>query len=375
MASLYVHIPFCLGKCEYCSFNSFAGMEWLFSRYVKAVKKEIVEHFFAGKSTTLNTVFFGGGTPSLLPADAIAEILACCAEYFTLDDSVEISLEANPKTLDFMKLLQLRQAGINRLSIGVQSFIDGELDFLGRLHTAQDSWDCVRDAIGAGFVNISLDLIYGLPGQTLEKWRWNVETALSLDLPHLSLYQLSVEEDTPLALQFGRGRIVLPSDEEIVLMDEMLFDMCLKAGLLQYEISNFAMQGFECRHNINYWQNLDHIAVGAGSVGLYQGVRSRNISNPVEYCQAVENGDNLIEESEKLSLEASFRESVIMGLRMTEGVSYRALYDRYGIYLRDHYGEILDPLLQNGYVEFTSSHFRLTKKGRFLANQVMAELV
>lgn len=350
-------------------------MEWLFSRYVKAVKKEIVEHFFAGKSTTLNTVFFGGGTPSLLPADAIAEILACCAEYFTLDDNVEISLEANPKTLDFMKLLQLRQAGINRLSIGVQSFIDGELDFLGRLHTAQDSWDCVRDAIGAGFVNISLDLMYGLPGQTLEKWRWNVETALSLDLPHLSLYQLSVEEDTPLALQFGRGKIVLPSDEEIVLMDEMLFDMCLKAGLMQYEISNFAMQGFECRHNINYWQNLDHIAVGAGSVGLYQGVRSRNISNPVEYCQAVENGDNLIEESEKLSLEASFRESVIMGLRMIEGVSYRALYDRYGIYLRDHYGEILDPLLQNGYVEFTSSHFRLTKKGRFLANQVMAELV
>ncbi|MEE4240111.1 MAG: radical SAM family heme chaperone HemW [Desulfopila sp.] len=375
MASLYIHIPFCLGKCDYCSFNSYAGMERIYSRYVQAVKKEIVEHFFSGKGTPLETIFFGGGTPSLLPSEAISEILACCKEYFTFHESVEISLEANPKTLDFMKLLRLRQAGINRLSVGVQSFLDDELDQLGRLHSAQDGWDCIRDAIGAGFVNISLDLMYGLPGQTLERWRWNVETALSLDLPHLSLYQLSLEEGTPLAQRYALGSIILPGEDEILQMDEVLSDMCGRAGLQQYEISNFAMQGFECRHNMNYWRNLDYIAVGAGSVGLYNGIRSRNISDPVKYCRAVENGECIVEESEKLSTEASFRESVIMGIRMTEGVSYGALYDRFGINLQEHYGDILSPLLQNGFVEFTNSHFRLTKKGRLLANQVMAELV
>jgi oxygen-independent coproporphyrinogen-3 oxidase len=375
MASLYIHIPFCLSKCEYCSFNSYAGLEHLFSRYVKALKKEIVEHFFSGKTGTLDTIFFGGGTPSILSVDHIAEILSCCREYLGIDDGAEISLEANPKTLDFMKLLQLRQAGINRISIGVQSFIDSELEQLGRLHTAQDSWDCVRDAIGAGFTNISLDLMYGIPGQTPERWRWNVETALSLNLPHLSLYQLSIEEGTPFAHSYGKGDMQLPGEEEIIQMDEILFELCSEAGLEQYEISNFAMRGFECRHNVNYWHNLDYLAVGAGAVGFQQGIRFKNISDPLSYCRAVENGGATIEESENLSPEESFRESVVMGLRMIEGVSYEALFDRYGIDLEQYYGETLTPLLEGGFVEFTLTNFRLTKRGRYLANQILAELV
>ncbi len=375
MASLYIHIPFCLAKCEYCSFSSFTGMEHLFSRYVKAVKKEIVDHYFSGKAGILDTIFFGGGTPSLLSVDHIGEILSCCREFPGIGDGAEISLEANPKTLDFMKLLQLRQAGINRISIGVQSFIDSELDLLGRLHSAQDSWDCIRDATGAGFANISLDLMYGVPGQTPERWRWNVETALSLNLPHLSLYQLTIEDDTPFAVRYDRGTLSLPEEDEVMLMDEISFDLCKEAGLEQYEISNFAMPGFECGHNINYWNNLEYLAVGAGSVGFQQGCRSRNISEPLRYCQAVESGETTTEESEKLTPDESFRESVVMGLRMVKGVSYRALFERYGIHLPKYYGEILTPLLEGGYVEFTDTHFRLTDKGRPLANQILSELV
>jgi len=350
-------------------------MEALYPRYVKALKKELVEHFFAGRSRHLDTVFLGGGTPSVLSADHIEEILSCCREYLGVSEKAEISLEVNPKTVDFMKLLQLRQAGVNRLSIGIQSFLDTELMALGRLHNAQDGWNCVRDAIGAGFENISLDLMYGVSGQSAEMWRWNLETAISLGLPHLSLYQLTIEEGTPFQSQFEAGKMELPDEEEIYKMDLISAQLTEEAGYEQYEISNFAKDGFQCRHNVNYWHNLEYIAAGAGGVGFLNGERAKNIQHPLKYCEAVEAGETLIEESEKLALEESFRESVVMGLRMVEGVSYSTLYERYGINLSDHYGDILDPLLENGFVEFTDSHFRLTHRGMQIANQILAKLV
>lgn len=375
MAFLYIHIPFCLSKCDYCTFNSYYDLESVYPRYIKALKKEIVEHFFAGQKDKLESIFFGGGTPSILKADQIEAIISCCREYPGFDEDVEISLEVNPKTVNFMKLLQLREAGVNRISIGVQSFVDQELNILGRLHSAQDSWDCVRDAMGAGFVNISLDLMYGIPGQNAATWRWNLETALSLGVPHLSLYQLTIEENTPMAGNISDGHLVLPAEDEIIAMDEITLELCEEAGLKQYEISNYALSGFSCRHNVNYWHNNNYLAAGAGGVGYLNGERWRNIPAPVEYCEALEAGNSAIVESEKLSPEESFRESVVIGLRMVEGVAYGALYDRFGIYLRDYYNTVLPPLLDEGFVEFTDTHFRLTKKGRNLANQIMAELV
>ena len=343
-------------------------MESLYPRYIKALKKEIVEHFFAGQKDRLESIFFGGGTPSILKADQIEAIISCCREYPGLGEDVEISLEVNPKTVNFMKLLQLRQAGVNRISIGVQSFVDQELNILGRLHSAQDSWDCVRDALAAGFVNISLDLMYGIPGQSAATWRWNLETALSLGVPHLSLYQLTIEK-----IVKGVGDDV--DEDEVIAMDEITLELCGDAGLRQYEISNYALGGFTCRHNVNYWKNNDYLAAGAGSVGYLYGERWRNIAAPVEYCEALEAGSSAVAESEKLSPEESFRESVVIGLRMTEGVAYGALFDRFGIHLRDYYETVLPSLLDGGYVEFTDTHFRLTKKGRNLANQIMAKLV
>jgi len=375
MASLYIHIPFCLGKCEYCSFNSYAGMESLFSRYVAALKKEIVKHSFEGAGERLETVFLGGGTPSMLSSDQIGEIINCCRQYHGIAENAEISMEANPKTINFMKLLQLRQAGITRLSIGVQSFIDHELDLLGRLHSAQDSWECVRDAHAAGFSNINLDLMYGIPRQNAEHWRWNVESALSLMVPHLSLYQLTMEEGTPMARRVDNGTLELPDDDEVMLMDEISARLCGESGLFQYEISNYGRQGFYCWHNINYWHNLDYLAAGAGAVGYQDGRRWKNIEDPLHYCEAVEADESPVQESEKLDNEASFRESVVTGLRMVSGVACAPLYERFGLNLRDYYGDILIPMLTNGLVEFTSSHFRLTKKGRRVANQILAELV
>jgi oxygen-independent coproporphyrinogen-3 oxidase len=350
-------------------------MESLYPRYIKALKKEIVEHFFAGHKEKLQSIFFGGGTPSILKADQIEAIISCCREYPGFGEDVEISLEVNPKTVNFMKLLQLRQAGVNRLSIGVQSFIDKELNTLGRLHSAQDCWDCVRDAMGAGFVNISVDLMYGIPGQSAETWRWNLETALSLGVPHLSLYQLTIEENTPMARSIDQGCLVLPDEDEVIAMDEITLELCSEAGLLQYEISNYALPGFTCRHNVNYWENRDYLAAGAGGVGYLKGERWRNISAPLQYCEALEAGSSAIAESEYLSPEESFRESVVIGLRMVEGVAYGVLFDRYRIHLREYYEAVLPKLLDEGYVEFTDTHFRLTKKGRIFANQIMAELV
>lgn len=375
MASLYIHIPFCLGKCSYCSFNSCSGMETLYSRYVKALKKEIVEHFFAGKNEQLDTLFFGGGTPTVLSSDQLVEIITCCREYLGIAQGAEISIEVNPKTADFMKLLQLHEGGVNRISIGVQSFLDAELERIGRLHDAQQGWDTIRDSIGAGFGNISIDLMYGLPEQSVEEWKWSLETALSLNPSHLSLYQLTIEENTPFGQMYDEGKLLLPGEDEILEMDRATMSLCSKSDLEMYEISNFAVRGFECRHNLNYWHNHDYLAIGAGAVGCYRGERSKNIRDPLKYCEAVESGDNVVEESEKLAPEASFRESVVIGLRMTKGVSYSALQDRYGLNLREYYGTILDPLLKNGFVEFTSTHFRLTRKGRPVANQIMAELV
>lgn len=375
MASLYIHIPFCLGKCEYCSFTSYSGLEHLYSRYVRGVKKEIVEHFFAGQKGKLGTLFLGGGTPTVLTAHDLEDIINCCREYMGFAEDIEISLEANPKTVNFIKLLQLRQAGVSRISFGIQSFIDAELDLLGRLHSAQDGWDCVRDAMAAGFVNLSLDLMYGIPGQSAKQWRWNLETALSLGVPHLSLYQLTIEEGTRLADRIESGELVLPDEEEIVAMDEITRQLCEEAGLFQYEISNFCIPGFECQHNINYWHNHDYLAVGAGGVGYWDGVRWRNLDSPLHYCEAMEKGTPIEAEQEKLTPEESFRETVIIGLRMVEGVAYGHLFDRFGIHLQEHYRNILPTLLEQGLVEFTDTHFRLTGKGRALANQVLAMLV
>jgi oxygen-independent coproporphyrinogen III oxidase len=350
-------------------------MDHLFGRYIEALGEEMRMLASRYETGPLETIFLGGGTPSLLSVENICSLLHSCRELFEVDPRAEISMEINPKTLDFIKMISLKECGINRASIGVQSFIDTELQRLGRMHTAQEAWNAVEAVRSAGISNINLDLISGLPGQSVDSWRWNLQSAITLHPDHLSLYQLSVEEETGFSRQFEGGRLVLPDEEEIAGMDEVTLELCGAAGLLQYEISNFAKPGFECRHNINYWLNEEYVGVGAGAVRCLKDERVKNIEDPLIYCEKVERDESVVMESESLDAEASFRESVVMGLRMVKGVSTERLLGRYGIDLHLYYGETLKRLLNLSLLEFDESYLRLTVKGRALANRVMADLV
>ena len=227
----------------------------------------------------------------------------------------------------------------------------------------------------AGISNINIDLISGIPGQSVASWRWNLQTAIALRPEHLSLYQLSIEEKTGFSEQLAGGCLVLPDEEEIDGIDEVTSDLCKSAGIAQYEISNYARPGFECRHKINYWLNEEYFGIGAGAVRYLAGERIKNIEDPLIYCEQIERGESVVKESESLDPEASFRESVVMGLRMVKGVSSERLLSRYGIDLQLYYGETLQKLLDLSLLEFDKPYLRLTAKGRALANRVMAELV
>ena len=375
MAHLYIHIPFCLSKCSYCSFVSYPGMEHLYDRYINALISEMRMLASAYEPQPLDTIFLGGGTPSLLSVENISSLLQSCRERFEIKEQAELSMEINPKTVDFMQVLSLKNCGINRVSLGVQSFIDTELQRLERIHNAQEAWDAVESVRNGGIANINLDLISGIPGQSVDSWRWNLQSAIALNPNHLSLYQLSIEEKTGLSKQLAGGSLSLPDEDEIAGMDELTSDLCRSAGYNQYEISNYARPGFECRHNINYWHNEEYFGVGAGAVRYLAGERIKNIEDPLIYCEKMERGENVVMESESLDPEASFRESVVMGLRMVEGVSSERLLSRYNIDLQLYYGETLQKLLDLSLLEFHKPYLRLTAKGRALANRVMADLV
>lgn len=376
VSSLYLHIPFCHTKCHYCSFSSWQGRKSLHLPYVASLKNELQLTAEATRDKVrLKTIFFGGGTPTVLEAQCLAEILIECTSLFACEESMEISFEANPGTIDLKKLEALRTAGFNRISIGVQSFIADELKMLGRAHTPKQAINGIEMAENAGFENISLDLMYGLCGQTLTSWKESLDIGLGLSPDHLSMYQLTVEEGTPIADHIENGFLQLPDDEIIVAMDELNSAECEKAGLAMYEISNYAKPGYTCLHNINYWQNESYLAVGAGAVSYLDGKRQRRYADPAEYCAKIDGGENFIVESEELGLEESFRETVIMGLRMTKGVSISRLSARYGIDLVGYYGEILTDLVKKGLVELTGGHLRLTPTGRIYSNRILAELV
>lgn len=350
-------------------------MSHLFDRYAKAVVREL--EMIAPESAfhRLDTVFFGGGTPSLFSIDQLSEILNGCRIFFDLADDAEISLEMNPKTASIQKFLDWKELGINRLSIGIQSFSDRELQILGRIHTAQEAFDTVGFAKKTGYSNINIDLISGVPGQTANHWQWNLQTAIDLEPTHLALYQLSVEDKSQMDRLIKSRVLALPEEDEILAMDAVTASHCAFAEFQQYELSNYCQKGFACRHNINYWKNREYIGVGAAAVSFLQGKRMKNIAHPEKYCALIESSKNAVVESEILDREASFRETVVMGLRMVNGVSLDDLRNRYGIDVRSYYGKILERLLAMKLVEVDDFRMRLTEKGRMVANQVMADLV
>lgn len=377
MASLYLHIPYCLRKCPYCSFPSVADDATSHSSYCASLVREISTLKEHSPQQRLSTIFIGGGTPTVLQCGELEAIFHGVRESFHIHGQSEISIEVNPGAVSKEQITTLLKNGVNRVSIGVQSLVESELTTLGRIHSVEEALRCIGMVQEAGCANISVDLMYGLPGQTPEQWRRSLNMAIGAGIQHMSLYQLTIENDTntPFVVQKRRGELILPTEEQVLAMDEATAELCSRSGHQRYEISNYARAGYECRHNINYWHNNDYFAAGAGAVSKVAGVRAARETDPRRYCRLIESGRSAIATEERLTLEESFRETVIMGLRMVRGISCRELEHRFALSVEGYYRPKLQRLMEYGLVEISSGFLRLTEKGLPLANSVMAELV
>ncbi len=377
---LYVHIPFCTAKCGYCDFNSYAGHEHMIPSYGDTLLKDAGLWTGAIRGRQVETLFFGGGTPSLTPASDMAHILDGLRATFDFGPDAEISLEANPGNLSTQYLRDLRSIGFNRLSIGVQSFDDAELRALDRIHTGDDAVAACRSAYDAGFDNVNLDLIYGLPEQPIAAWQRTLEHALNLGPEHLSLYALTVEDGTPLARDVERGRTPAPSPDTQADQYEWTQDRMAGAGYEHYEISNWARPGRQCRHNLLYWQNREYLGLGAGAHSYLAGVRFSTVLLPNRYVELVDESLAGIEDgrgpmrhvvgAEKITPDLAMADTMILGLRLVDGVAFEDFARRHARPMRDAYGDVIDEFVGYGLLEQTPTHLRLTRRGRLLSNEV-----
>jgi oxygen-independent coproporphyrinogen-3 oxidase len=381
--SLYLHIPFCGTRCTYCAFNTYTNVEALIPTYVQAMRSELG---WLGRGTTqpLHTLYFGGGTPSLLSTAQISSILETCKQAFTLAPDAEITLEANPGTVDYSYLQQLRRTGVNRLSLGMQSAHTQELRLFARQHTVDAVAKAMHDARCAGFENISLDLIYGVPNQTLQMWRESVETALLLRPDHLSMYALGLETGTSMAKWVERGWLPTPDDDLAADMYELADTLACSAGLQQYEISNWARPGLACRHNLQYWRNEPYLGVGAGAHGYAAGIRYEVVKPIQRYIDlAMQQMGSLpfpmtptIERHESIDMLGQMAEHMMTGLRLIgEGVNVSDFRERFGRPLEQVYGEALDKLVTYDLLCREGDAIRMTPRARLLSNQVFLQFM
>ncbi len=387
--ALYLHIPFCEKRCAYCDFNTYAGLEDLRAGYVSALREEIARQGrkFAhnGKMPLAHSIFLGGGTPSTLSASQIGSLLRACTTSFALAEDAEITLEANPATLTPPFLIGLRDGGVNRLSLGVQSFDDDELALLGRIHNAATARRAFSLARQAGFGNINLDLIYGLPGQRLQRWQATLQAALALHPEHFSLYALGLEPGTPMHRDVAAGRIPAPDPDMAADMYELAEDMLGQNGYRHYEISNWARESrFVSRHNLTYWHNEPYLGLGAGAHSWALKTRFANVRHPSEYIRLLASGASTeaarplspspavqLDTIEHISKEMEMDETVILGLRLVEeGVNDAQFNLRFGQSLWGRYGDVIPGLLDTGLLECAAKRIRLTRRGRLLGNEV-----
>jgi len=393
--SVFIAFPFCRHKCSYCDLNAYAGLDDLIPAYVESL---IVETRLIGRGADapVHTVYFGGGTPSLIPLPLLSDLFASLRDSFALTDDCEISLEANPDTVDAAYLKGLRQLGVNRLSLGAQSAQANELTLFGRTHTFDDVARAVKLAREAGFENISLDLIYGAPGQTMESWQDTMKRHLALGVDHFSLYALSLDFGTPLRAWVSRGLLPEPDSDLAAEMYEWADEELGRAGFTQYEISSWAKKEelqtsnsklqnskFECRHNLQYWRNEPYLGLGAGAHGWCGGFRYSNAASPKAYVNRMKEGverpfpfSPALAQSIPVNRETEMSETMLTGLRLvSEGVSEESFRQRYGSGLGDVFAKELGELSARGLVEWTEDGARLKKEGRLVANWAFEKFV
>jgi oxygen-independent coproporphyrinogen-3 oxidase len=366
--ALYVHLPFCRRKCRYCSFVSYENRENDIPLYLETLGKELKQRSHGER---ISSIYLGGGTPSLIPVKALGALLNTIAGLFTLDKTAEISMEANPGTVDKAYLKSIRGLGVNRLSLGIQSFNDPELAMLGRIHTADEAKDAARFAREAGFDNLNLDLIYGIPGQAKADWQRSLETALTMKPEHLSLYALTLEHDTPMQLMINEGRLPKIDPDLSADLYELAEDLLEKHGYNHYEISNWALNGRECRHNLVYWHNLPYLGVGAAAHSCLEGYRLANTANLDKYLSAFSgNAAQVPEMDEKIDSQLELAETVILGLRLGEGIKKETIKNRFGIDIMESYRGQIKEMADAGLLKTNNGHLSLTPRGRLLSNEV-----
>lgn len=365
---VYVHIPFCRAKCYYCDFNSYAGMEDYVSLYCDAVKKEIDR---TSVFDEVDTIYFGGGTPTVLSVEELISLYEKICEKFSVTTDCEVTIECNPATIDYNGFLRLRKAGFNRLSIGLQSTENEMLKYLGRIHTVEDFSSCLSAARRAGFENISLDLMYGLPNQTLLQWENTLKKAMTYETEHISAYALTIEDRTP----FGTMNLDLPSEEIVRDMYDKMTEILKENGYARYEISNFAKKGYESRHNTGYWKRKDYVGFGAGAYSCLGGKRYGNIADLKLYCNEVAEGRSVRIDEVTLTKEDAMCEFCFLGLRMEQGIDCLKFKQIFDVEITDVFPKVIENHQKQGTLIMEGSILRIAEPWFFVSNSILADFV
>jgi len=374
---IYIHIPFCISKCPYCSFTSFTAEKIPEKEYLNAIVKEIETRYREIDLPDIGTVYFGGGTPSLISPGGISSILPALAGKFRLTNP-EITIEANPGTVDLDKLRGYRNAGVNRISIGIQSFNDRLLLNLGRSHTSKEALDAFESARTAGFDNIGIDLIHSVGGESLQDWQDDLKEAVLLHPEHISAYNLTIEEGTPFHHSQEKGLLVLPAEEEQTDMLLTTIEILCTAGYEHYEVSNYALPGFRSRHNQVYWKGGDYFGFGVSAHSYYRkgwGVRMANSKDLTDYLNRINKNGTAVVEEEILTKEMAMGEAVFLGLRMMEGINVKDFENRFGIKIEEAYRGAIDDLTTEDFLIHANDHLKLTRKGLLFYNDVALRFI
>ena len=373
---LYIHIPYCIHKCGYCDFNSHPIKHDEMDKYVDALMAEM-NHYakIYSSNKIIRTIFLGGGTPTTLAAYQLERILKECHKKFKIESSAEITIEANPATIDIEQLKSIRQAGYNRISIGVQSFDKKELKLLDRAHGPAEIHSTIDRAREAGFDNLSLDLMFAVPNQSLSNWENNLRQALDKNPEHLSTYNLTIEQGTAFAKLQANGKLTMPDDEHQLELYKRTIELLTNKGFHHYEISNFARPEKQSKHNITYWKNTDTLGLGAGASSYMNGTRFKNVNLPANYIRHIIDKQTAVEHSETLEPRQAMGETIMLGLRLLKGINIDGFEKRFHVSFKNIFGNIISVLKEQELVTVEGDYLRLSKKGLFLADSVILEFI
>lgn len=371
---IYIHIPFCVKKCKYCNFNSYENMLDFQNEYLLALVKEIEQHSSNADEYTVTTIFLGGGTPSLLQNGAVSTILSSIRKYYHVSKTAEITIEANPNSITLDKAYEWKHAGINRVSVGLQSCKNNLLRLIGRVHNKTDYINAMGYLKAVGFDNINTDIMIGLPAQKQSDVRSTLYQVLKLGSSHVSAYSLILEDNTPLYDEVQSGDVKLPKEEKTLAMYDYTYKFLAKNGLYRYEVSNFARPGKECRHNLNCWDMKDYLGFGAGAHSYFEGIRYSNFDHIPEYIKGIKDG-SAVETREKLSRSEMLEETIMLGLRKTEGIKLGYIRKHFGIDLLMTKAEIVEKYKDMGLIKVDNDYLSVINDGMKVLNKIILDLV